>query len=135
MSEAAIRNASCRCGQLNVSCKGEPTRISVCHCLACQKRTGSSFGAQARFPDAMVSISGRFKTWDRITDNGAPASYNFCPDCGSTIFYKAGPFERMTAIPVGAFADPDFPEPSVSIYENRKHDWVFIDGGNIEHHD
>lgn len=36
------------------------------------------------------------------------------------------------AIPVGAFADPDFPAPTVSVYEERMHDWVSLPDG-IEH--
>ena len=37
------REASCSCGRIRLRCKGEPVRISVCHCLECQKRTGSAF--------------------------------------------------------------------------------------------
>lgn len=44
------RTASCSCGQLQIEVQGEPVRVSVCHCLACQRRTGSLFGEQARFP-------------------------------------------------------------------------------------
>lgn len=33
------RQASCSCGQLRLTCAGEPVRISVCHCLECQRRT------------------------------------------------------------------------------------------------
>jgi hypothetical protein len=32
--------------------------------------------------------------------------------------------EEALAIPVGAFADPGFPEPTFSVYEDRKHAWV-----------
>ena len=32
------RTATCRCGQLQVTCEGEPVRVSVCHCLDCQRR-------------------------------------------------------------------------------------------------
>ena len=53
------RQASCSCGQLSVTCEGEPVRISICHCNACQKRTGSVFGTQARFPREQVTIEGR----------------------------------------------------------------------------
>jgi len=49
-----IRTASCSCGQLFAVASGEPVRISICHCLACQRRTGSVFGSQARFGRATV---------------------------------------------------------------------------------
>lgn len=45
-----MQTASCNCGQLSLSVSGDPIRVSVCHCNACQKRTGSAFGVQARYP-------------------------------------------------------------------------------------
>ena len=47
--ELTIRKAACCCGQLRAVCQDEPVRISVCHCLDCQRRTGSAFGFQARY--------------------------------------------------------------------------------------
>ena len=52
------RLASCSCGQLTARAVGEPVRVSICHCLACQRRTGSVFGEQARFRRDNVSLSG-----------------------------------------------------------------------------
>ena len=53
------RTAACSCGQLRVTCEGEPVRISMCHCLECQKRTGSTYGVQARWPATQVAVDGR----------------------------------------------------------------------------
>jgi hypothetical protein len=30
------------------------------------------------------------------------------------------------AVPVGVFADPSFPPPTVSVYESRRHGWVAV---------
>ncbi len=100
--------------------------MSVCHCLACQQRTGSVFGAQARFAQEAVTISGTSKEFVRVGDEGTRITFNFCPHCGSTVYYKLP--EGFVAIPVGAFADPSFPAPSVSVYEERMHSWVQIPG-------
>jgi len=43
------RRASCNCGKLQIVCEGEPVRTGICHCLECQRRTGSVFGSQAFF--------------------------------------------------------------------------------------
>ena len=51
-------HASCSCGQLTLLAHGDPIRVSMCHCLACQRRTGSTYGAQARFATANVEITG-----------------------------------------------------------------------------
>ena len=126
------RTASCRCGQLTAACEGEPVRVSVCHCLACQQRTGSVFAAQARWPADRVAIEGRSKSWTRTADSGRTIIYRFCPDCGSTLHYSGGNFPDLVAIPVGAFADPNFPRPRFSVWERRKHEWVEI-LGEVEH--
>lgn len=127
------RTATCRCGQLKASCEGEPVRVSVCHCLECQKRSGSAFATQARWPDEQVTISGKFSVWERIADSGHRATYRFCPACGSTLAYVIEGWPGVTAIPVGAFADPNFPEPRFSVYEHRKHAWTEVLGGEVEH--
>lgn len=118
------RLASCSCGQLTVRVTGEPARVSICHCLACQRRTGSVFGAQARFPREQVAISGASTEYVRIGDEGSRVTFNFCPQCGSTVYYQLEKLQQFIGIPVGAFADPGFPAPSISIYEERKHAWV-----------
>jgi len=127
------RTATCRCGQLTATCAGEPVRISVCHCLECQKRTGSAFAAQARWPDEAVRISGIRHSWHRTGDEGARLTYLFCPECGSTIAYSLDTQPGITAIPLGAFADPDFPAPGFSVHERRKHGWVSIPGDDVAH--
>ena len=127
------RLASCRCGQLRAECEGEPVRISVCHCLACQRRTGSAFGAQARWPDAQVTVSGKSSSWVRTADSGRKITYRFCPNCGSTLAYAIEGTPGITAIPLGAFADPAFPAPRFSVYEDRKHHWTAVLGEDVEH--
>ncbi|HNG50306.1 MAG TPA: GFA family protein, partial [Plasticicumulans sp.] len=73
------RLATCACRKLQVTTRGEPTRISMCHCLECQRRTGSAFGIQARFPDDAVTIQGASKTFTRTGDSGSSATFHFCP--------------------------------------------------------
>lgn len=127
------RVATCRCGQLQAICKGEPVRVSVCHCLDCQKRTGSAFAAQARWPDSQVEVRGQWKTWVRIADSGHKATYRFCPVCGSTVAYVIEGWPDVTAVPLGAFADPEFPAPRFSVYEHRQHRWVAVLGEDVKH--
>jgi hypothetical protein len=46
-----IRKASCVCGQLSLAVDGDPVRIAICHCHACQQRTGSVFGMFPHYCD------------------------------------------------------------------------------------
>ena len=119
------REASCSCGKLRAVTTGDPVRVSICHCLACQRRTGSSFGYQARFPQERVRISGESREYVRQADeDGAERRFHFCPNCGSTVYYTGAENPDMIAVAVGAFAEPGFPPPSRSVWEERKHSWV-----------
>jgi hypothetical protein len=126
------RLASCGCGQLTAHVTGEPVRISICHCLACQRRTGSVFGQQARFRREHVSLFGVSSEYVRVGDDGPRIKFHFCPTCGSTVYYEPEDLEEYLVVPVGAFADPSFPAPSVSVYESRMHGWV-APPANAEH--
>lgn len=126
------RIASCSCGQLQARVAADPVRVSVCHCLACQRRTGSVFGAQARFPAAAVTVQGNSKVYVRVGDEGTRCSFRFCPECGATVYYTAEGLEGFVAVPVGAFADPSFPGPAISVYDDRMHPWVTMPA-NVEH--
>jgi hypothetical protein len=116
--------ASCSCGQLTAQVSGDPVRISICHCLACQRRTGGPFAEQARFRREDVSVSGVSSEYIRVGDEGSRAKFHFCPTCGATVYYAPEAFAEYLVIPVGAFADPSFPAPFVSVYESRMHSWV-----------
>ena len=129
------RTATCRCGQLSATCEGEPVRVSVCHCFACQQRSGSPFGEQARWPADKVTIAGESTVWERTTDAGNVTTYHFCPTCGTTVWYRGKPFPDAIASPVGVFCDPDIPPPRFSVWEERKHHWVTIPGEEVEHVD
>ncbi len=128
------RQAQCSCGQLKVTCDGDPIRISICHCLACQRRTGSPFGQQARWPSDKVKIEGEATAFARVGDSGMTITFHFCPACGATVHYDIDAMPGVIAVPVGAFADPTFPSPRFSVYEARKHGWVKVPE-DIEHMD
>jgi hypothetical protein len=121
-----MREAACSCGQLRLEVDGDPVRVSVCHCLECQRRTGSAFGYQARFPRERVRFSGEARDYVRSSDDGEERTFSFCPSCGGTVYYVTEGAHDTIAIPVGAFADPGFPEPGVSVWESRKHAWVTL---------
>jgi hypothetical protein len=82
------------------------------------------FGAQARFPANSVTISGASNQYVRVGDAGSRTVFNFCPICGATVHYTTEGREGHIAIPVGAFAEPSFPGPTVSVYEERMHSWI-----------
>jgi hypothetical protein len=127
------RQASCSCGQLHLSCEGEPVRVSLCHCHACQRRTGSAFGVQARFPREQVRIEGRSTAFVRVGDSGNPITFHFCPHCGTTVYWELKQLPDFVAVAFGAFADNKFPAPKISVYEDFAHAWVVPAMNGMEH--
>ena len=126
------RVAECSCGALRVRVEGDPVRISMCHCLACQRRTGSAFGMQARWPRERVDLAGRYTEYTRTSDHGEERTFCFCPDCGATVFWACEDSPDVIAVAIGAFADPSFPQPTVSVYSSRRYPWLRLLGGSTE---
>lgn len=107
---------------------GDPFAVSICHCLACQRRTGSAFGMQAGYRADQVQISGRFDDYSRISDEADRKEhvFHFCPDCGSQVFYTEPTEPGLVVVSTGAFADPTFPPPTESGYDSRRHRWIAL---------
>jgi hypothetical protein len=127
-SAVKTRTASCNCGQLRVTCTGpDPDRVVMCNCYLCQKQTGSPFSLQARFPNEQVKIEGKSTAWKFPIEGAKPTDLvtsHFCPECGSTVYYFRKSDPARTGVRVGAFADPTFPPPMGSGFEEYKHPWV-----------
>jgi hypothetical protein len=122
------RTASCACQQLRITCLGEPQKISLCHCLDCQRRTGSTYGIAAFFLRKDAKAEGREKSYTRTSDSGRAITFHFCPDCGSTVFWEPERKPEAIAVAVGSFADPSFPAPTQSVWNERRHPWVTFAG-------
>jgi len=126
----AVRTAACACGALNVTVRGEPAQVNVCSCHQCQRRSGSAFTYTAFFPEAaIVSIEGEHKSWRSSSDAGRWADGYFCPTCGTAVFSRMESMPGDIAIPVGTFADPDFPAPPKFYWSSRKHRWLTLPEG------
>ena len=122
------RSASCSCGQLRIEVEGEPRGVGVCHCLACQRRTGSVFATLASFK-APFKVFGTATEYVRVGDQGAQFVFRFCPVCGTTLFHTEVGYDKSVSVAVGAFADPQFLAPQVSVYDCRRHPWVQFSPG------
>ncbi|KJC53454.1 aldehyde-activating protein [Bradyrhizobium sp. LTSP849] len=128
-----MTDARCSCGTIALSLPGPTNLVAACHCIDCQRRTGAPFGVGAFYPAEVVTISGTPKEYVRAAESGGKVSFYFCPDCGSTVYWKADNLPAMIGVAVGAIADPNFPAPIKSVFEQSKHGWVEINGAGVEH--
>jgi hypothetical protein len=80
-----------------------------------------------------VTLEGEYREWRRIGDEGGACDFRFCPTCGSTVWYTISAAPETIAVALGAFADPSFPPPVYSVYEDRRHAWITLPD-SIERH-
>jgi len=86
---------------------------------------------QARWPKDRVQVTGRYTEYVRVSDAGEERTFRFCPECGATVFWTTEGWPGI-AVPIGAFADPSFPQPTVSVWESRRYPWLSLPDG-MEH--
>lgn len=121
-----MANAQCACGALKLMLREPPQLTALCHCFACQRRTGAPFSANAFYSINCVEISGTSAEFIRTAESGRKVRMHFCPTCGSTVYWKADVSPFWIGVAVGSFADPAFAPPAISVFEHSKHKWVKV---------
>src|SRR5262245_17567903 len=122
------RTAQCHCGSLRVVAAGEPDRVYVCHCTLCQRRTGAIMHSGAAYPKSQVRVEGASRIYARNAVNGYEIRFHFCLNCGSSVYWEGDRFPDKR-IAVGSFADPEFPAPTYSVFEESMHHWLGLPPG------
>ena len=77
----------CLCRAVRYSIDAEPIagRQILCHCVDCQKHTGTAFVSGMAFPADSVVITGEMTTYTMPGGSGEPMNRRFCTRCGSPI--------------------------------------------------
>ena len=63
--------ARCECGALSAEISDEGSGV-MCHCKACQRRTGSPFGMMVYYAAKDVAVTGPVTEYSRIANSGEP---------------------------------------------------------------
>ncbi|CAH0004454.1 unnamed protein product [Clonostachys byssicola] len=120
---------SCMCNQLKFSFTGEPKQTAICHCVQCQKLSGSAFTYNLLVDrEDFKWTSGEPKTGSFVQESGIYIQYFFCPDCGTIIFKQTEekadlrPFAIVQAGTVDGYDTKR--KPDVEFWVSRKADWV-----------
>lgn len=99
----------------------------ICHCLACQRLSNSTFTTNLIVPNSAFSHEGTPKTISRPGDSGKQITLNFCPDCGHTLWVEAEAMPEVTIVKAGTVDDTsllDGMEPGKEIYLKDKVKWA-----------
>ena len=125
-----MRSAQCACGRVQMTVADDPIAVTACHCDFCQRRSGSVYPVSAYYlTDQEFEVTGETNAYNGLQSEGVgnalgeSITYNFCPTCSSTVYFTLDG-RGVRAIPVGSFADPDFPAPTIEVNVEMRHRWL-----------
>ena len=116
----------CLCGAVRYSVDAEPLpgRQLLCHCVDCQKHTGTAFLSAMAFPSDAVAITGTMTTFTMPGgQSGEPMHRRFCTQCGSPIMIEKDGTGRKLLM-AGTLDDKSLFKPVVSFFCEQAPAWV-----------
>ena len=114
----------CSCGAVRYRLSSEPMFVHCCHCLNCQRQTGSAFVINLLIEAGRVEVAaGEPQAVDVPRDDGSAQRIWRCPDCQVAVFSQyTRPEVRF--VRAGTLDDPSQVSPDVHIYTRSKLPWV-----------
>ena len=122
----AEREGGCTCGAVRYRLASEPLFVHCCHCLNCQRQTGSAFVVNALIEaDRVELLAGEPQAVDVPRSGGKKQRIFRCPTCQIAVFSR---YTRATVrfVRAGTLDDPSQVAPDVHIYTRSKLPWVTL---------
>ena len=117
----------CQCGAVRFEISAEPLTAYVCHCITCQKQSGSAFGMAIVVPtDAIAVLEGGTSTFIKTADSGRESDCVFCPKCGNRLFHHIKADAAMSMVKTGLLDDASDIIPVAHLWTSRALNWVTI---------
>jgi len=115
----------CACGEVRYRLKSRPLFVHCCHCLDCQRQTGSAFALNALIEaDRVATLSGKPVPVTVPTDSGRPHDIYRCPNCQTALWSDYGRRKVLLFVRVGTLETPSALNPDVHIFTRSKQPWV-----------
>lgn len=119
------REGGCQCGAVRYRLEGAVLALAVCHCMDCQRQSGSAFGMSLAIATRSFQLlTGELKTFVVTCDSGRRKTCAFCADCGTRIYHQSG--QARLSIKAGTFDDTSWLEPGTHYWTKRRQPWVLI---------
>jgi hypothetical protein len=118
------REGGCSCGAVRYRLTSDPLFVHCCHCLNCQRQTGSGFVINLLIEaDRVELLAGAPQPVDAPRDDGSKQRIHRCPDCQVAVFSEYGRAEVLF-VRAGTLDRPSEVTPDVHIYTRSKLDWI-----------
>jgi hypothetical protein len=118
------REGGCSCGEVRYRLLWEPLFVHCCHCLNCQRQTGSAFVVNLLIEaDRVELLAGNPQPVDVPRDDGSVQRVFRCPTCRVALYSQyTRPDVRF--VRAGTLDDPRGVVPDVHIFTRSKVGWV-----------
>jgi hypothetical protein len=116
----------CACGEIRYRLTSGPLITHCCHCLNCQRQTGSAFAVNMLIEaDRVELLSGRPQRVDAPRDDGSAQRIFRCPTCRVAVYSE---YSRPDVwfVRAGTLDDPSRVTPDVHIFTRSKREWVTL---------
>jgi hypothetical protein len=122
----ASREGGCACGAVRYRLASAPLFVHCCHCLNCQRQTGSAFVVNLLIEaDRVEVLEGAPEVDDLPRDDGPPQRVFRCPACRIALFSEYSS-PKVRFVRAGTLDDPRGIAPDVHIFTRSKVDWVVL---------
>ena len=123
---STTREGGCACGAVRYRLSSEPLFTHCCHCLNCQRQTGSAFVINLLIEaDRMELLAGDPQLVNVPRDDGSTQRIYRCPTCQVALFSEYGRPE-VRFVRGGTLDQPSSVEPDVHIFTRSKLSWVTL---------
>jgi hypothetical protein len=120
------REGGCACGAVRYRLTSEPLFTHCCHCLNCQRQTGSAFAINLLIEsDRVQLLAGEPQPVEVPRDDGSKQRIFRCPECQVAVFSEYGRPE-VKFVRAGTLDEPSGIEPDVHIFTKSKLSWVAL---------
>ena len=121
-----VREGGCSCGAVRYRLTSEPLFVHCCHCLNCQRQTGSAFVVNLLIEADRVELLGEEpKPVDVPRDYGSSQTIFRCTTCQVAVFSDYGRPDVLF-VRAGTLHDPRAITPDVHIFTRSKVHWVTL---------
>jgi hypothetical protein len=119
-----VREGGCSCGAVRYRLTSDPLFVHCCHCLNCQRQTGSAFVINVLIEaDRVELVSGEPEAVEVPREAGTPQEIFRCPECRVALYSRYG-HPGVHFVRAGTLDDPASVSPDVHIFTRSKLPWV-----------
>jgi hypothetical protein len=120
------REGGCSCGTVRYRLTSDPLFVHCCHCLNCQRQTGSAFVINVLIEADRVEIAtGEPRAVEVSRDDGSTQQIFRCPECQVALYSHYGS-PAVSFVRAGTLDEPSSVSPDVHIFTRSKLPWVAL---------